>query len=83
VKEAVRLLLRRRWVHETHATREAHLWIYDRFSLPRLLLAAGFSDIRVVAPEISAISGWERWMLDRSDMGAYAFEPSLIVEARA
>jgi hypothetical protein len=83
MKEAARLLSRRRWVHETHATREAHLWIYDRFSLPRLLRAAGFSDIRVVGPEISAIDGWERWALDTSDVGAYPFEPSLIVEARA
>ncbi|HET9886249.1 MAG TPA: methyltransferase domain-containing protein, partial [bacterium] len=60
-KEAARLISRRRWVHETHASREAHLWIYDRFSLPRLLRTAGFSDIRVVSPENSAIDGWERW----------------------
>jgi SAM-dependent methyltransferase len=83
VKEAARILLRRRWVHETHATREAHLWIYDRFSLPRLLSAAGFSDIRVVGPDVSAIPGWERWALDRSEFGAHPFEPSLTVEARA
>ena len=83
VKEAARLLLRRRWVHETHATREAHLWIYDRFSLPRLLSAAGFSDVRVVGPDVSAIPGWERWALDTSELGAHPFEPSLTVEARA
>jgi hypothetical protein len=83
LKEAARILRRRRWVHETHATREAHLWIYDRFSLPRLLSAAGFSDIRIVGPDVSAIPGWERWSLDMSESGTYPFEPSLIVEARA
>jgi hypothetical protein len=83
VKEAARILRRRRWIHETHATREAHLWIYDRFSLPHLLSAAGFSDIRILGPDVSAIPGWERWSLDTSEFGAYPFEPSLIVEARA
>jgi len=83
LKEAGRVLLRRRWVHETHARREAHLWIYDRFSLPRLLLDAGFTDIRVVGPDTSAIAGWQRWTLDVSDSGAHPFEPSLIVEGRA
>jgi SAM-dependent methyltransferase len=82
LKEAARILRRRRWVHETHATREAHLWIYDRFSLPRLLSAAGFSDIRIVGPEVSAIPGWARWSLDMSEFGAYPFEPSLTLEAR-
>jgi SAM-dependent methyltransferase len=81
LKERLRLLAGQRWVHETHASREAHLGVYDRLSLPDLLGAAGFGSFRVVNAASSSIDLWDRWKLDVSDYGPHDFEPSLIVEA--
>lgn len=81
LKEQLRLLVGRRWVHETHVSREAHLGVYDRQSLPKLLGAAGFTGSTVVDASSSSIGLWERWKLDVSDYGSHEFEPSLFVEA--
>lgn len=60
---------------------EIHLWMYDRFSLTRLLEAAGFSKIEIQSPSSSNIPGWGRFELDIKD--GVAFDPtSLFVEAR-
>jgi hypothetical protein len=82
VKEALRLLRGARWVSEPHAIREAHLWIYDRFSLPKLLKKAGFDDVREVDAATSSIAEWPRWDLDRSTLDTHDFEPSLTFEAQ-
>lgn len=82
IKETLRLVRGHRWVNEPHAIREAHLWIWDRYSLPKLLREEGFVDIHPVATASSAIPDWRTVALDVSDHGPHDFEPSLIMEAR-
>ena len=48
---------------------EAHQWMYDRFSLQRLLASTGFKDISLVRPATSRIPGWERFHLDTTPEG--------------
>lgn len=43
---------------------EAHQWMYDRFSLNRLLRKAGFVDFRVVSARESRIPNWADYHLD-------------------
>jgi len=43
---------------------EVHQWMYDRFSLGRLLKKAGFTDYRVVSPTESRIPNWIDFHLD-------------------
>jgi SAM-dependent methyltransferase len=81
VRERARLFRGRRWVKEPHARREAHLWIYDRASMPKLLSSAGLASVCEVDSRTSGIGEWERWRLDVSDYGPHDFEPSLILEA--
>lgn len=60
---------------------EVHQWMYDRFSLSRLLSNAGFEDIKVKNSYESEIPDWELFELDVKDGRAYA--PSgLFIEAK-
>ncbi|MGB2963321.1 MAG: methyltransferase domain-containing protein [Anaerolineales bacterium] len=59
---------------------EKNLWMYDRFSLPRLLEKSGFRDIQVVDFNISQIESWSRYNFDQSERGNYPLEPSVYVE---
>lgn len=60
---------------------EIHMWMYDRFSLSRLLRGAGFEDIEIKTPYESSIPEWDKYELDVKD--GVAFDPaSLFVEAR-
>jgi len=60
---------------------EIHHWMYDRFSLARLLQGAGFSEVRVMDPYTSGIPSWESYALDVKDGRPY--DPaSLFMEAR-
>lgn len=43
---------------------EVHRWMYDRFSLGRILKEARFTDIAVCAPDVSRISGFAVYELD-------------------
>ena len=43
---------------------EIHQWMYDRFSLRRLLQQAGFDHIQVKTAFESSIKDWERFQLD-------------------
>lgn len=43
---------------------EVHLWMYDRFSLRRLMVEAGFVDIRQCAADESRIEGFNEYALD-------------------
>jgi len=81
LRERARLFRGARWVKEPHASREAHLWIYDRASLPKLLRSAGLASVREVDSRTSGIAEWSRWKLDVSDYAAHDFEPSLTMEA--
>ena len=59
---------------------EIHLWMYDRFSLARLLKENGFENIQVQGPFTSAIPDWGRYELDIKD-GKARFPTSLFMEA--
>ena len=62
---------------------EVHRWMYDRWSLARLLERAGFRDPRVTTAKESAIPGWSAYALDASPDGK-SFKPdSLYMEAQA
>jgi SAM-dependent methyltransferase len=60
---------------------EIHYWMYDRFSLARLLHQAGFAEIQVKDPFSSSIADWEVFELDVKN--GQVFDPtSLFMEAR-
>jgi hypothetical protein len=50
------------------ASGEIHQWMYDRFSLKRLLSDNGFKDIIQVSYNSSKIPNWEKYSLDEKDM---------------
>lgn len=60
---------------------EVHRWMYDRYSLRRLLAEAGLSDIRTCGPAESAIARFADYGLDVSN-GVTRKPNSLYVEAR-
>ena len=83
--------LRRQWRHHvgSEASRlgsfrlggEVHMWMYDRFSLARLLGQVGFVDARQVDPHTSAVPDWGQYELDVR-AGAVIDPRSLFMEAR-
>jgi SAM-dependent methyltransferase len=46
---------------------EVHRWMYDQFSLGRLLREAGFNDVVICAPKVSRIHGFSAYELDVTD----------------
>ena len=60
---------------------EVHMWMYDRFSLSRLLREIGFVDIEIKSPFESSIPEWDKYELDVKD-GAEFDPTSLFIEAR-
>ncbi len=56
------------------------MWMYDRFSLSRLLQSTGFQSIRVVCPHESSIPAWADYELDVRD-GIVCDPSSLFMEA--
>lgn len=63
-------------------SREAHLWLYDRLSLSRLLSQQGFVEVAVRDYKSSAIPNWEKYNFNQSEFGDYDIEPSLYVEGK-
>jgi predicted SAM-dependent methyltransferase len=61
---------------------EVHQWMYDRYSLGKLLERAGFENPVVQPASTSAIPDWERFQLDVSATGAVNKPDSLYMEAR-
>lgn len=60
---------------------EVHMWMYDRYSLAKLLRTCGFSDIDQKNSFESNIPDWPKYELDVKD--GLAFDPtSLFMEAR-
>lgn len=59
---------------------EIHMWMYDRFSLSRLLQNTGSQNIRAVGPHESSIPGWPDYELDVRD-GNVCDPSSLFMEA--
>lgn len=60
---------------------EVHQWMYDRFSLKRLLEQNGFCDIKVKTAFESTITGWNNYNLDTID-GKVRKPDSLFMEAK-
>jgi predicted SAM-dependent methyltransferase len=59
---------------------EVHMWMYDRFSLSRLLREVGFEQIEVKTPHESNIPQWNKYELDVKN-GAVFDPTSLFMEA--
>jgi SAM-dependent methyltransferase len=60
---------------------EIHLWMYDRYSLARILLDAGFTSPKTSSPTESNIPSWESYHLD-TEPGGRVYKPdSLYMEA--
>jgi SAM-dependent methyltransferase len=60
---------------------EIHYWLYDRYSLFKLLESCGFKEIRIKTPIDSEISNWGMYELDVKNDQVY--DPtSLFMEAR-
>lgn len=60
---------------------EVHMWMYDRYSLSRLLKKAGFEDIRIKSPFESDIARWSDYELDIKK-GKVLDHTSLFMEAK-
>jgi predicted SAM-dependent methyltransferase len=60
---------------------EIHQWMYDRFSLKRLLVNTGFINVEVKSPYTSNIPDWQRYKLDMNDNVIHA-PNALYVEAK-
>lgn len=64
-------------------TGEAHRWMYDRLSLPRLMEDCGLEDCAVKGFDESDIPHWDKYNLDISRYGEFPRKPdSLYVEGR-
>lgn len=59
---------------------EVHQWMYDRFSLTRLLERAGFAEVRICAATESRIPGYEKYSLDALN-GTARKPDSMYIEA--
>lgn len=60
---------------------ELHRWMYDQFSLTRLLKSAGFREIRMVSATESQIPNWTSYALDSGNDGRPHKPDSLFSEA--
>lgn len=61
---------------------EAHLWMYDRYSLARLLEAAGLKEVQVMRADTSQIPEFQKFELDVLPDGSVRKPDSLFMEAR-
>jgi SAM-dependent methyltransferase len=60
---------------------EVHQWMYDRFSLARLMLSAGFCEPTLRSPVDSAIPHWMKFNLDTLPDGSVVKPDSFFMEA--
>jgi predicted SAM-dependent methyltransferase len=60
---------------------EIHQWMYDRYSLAKLLESAGFNSPRSMGPAESVIPGWVAFNLDTEPDGSVYKPDSLFMEA--
>jgi len=60
---------------------EVHQWMYDRYSLSRLLISNGFEAIAPYTANSSRIPNWENFYLDTDIDGAILRPDSLFMEA--
>ncbi|MDJ0579618.1 glycosyltransferase [Crocosphaera sp.] len=60
---------------------EVHQWMYDRYSLERILTKTGFTDVKVCEAHESRIANFEQFGLDVTQEGRIRKPDSLFVEA--
>jgi SAM-dependent methyltransferase len=60
---------------------EVHQWMYDRFSLARLMSAAGFREPTLRSPVDSAVPDWTKFNLDTLPDGSVVKPDSFFMEA--
>jgi predicted SAM-dependent methyltransferase len=60
---------------------EAHLWMYDKYTLKSLLSESGFKEIELKQPNSSNIVNWNSFLLDINSDGSVYKEESLYMEA--
>jgi hypothetical protein len=60
---------------------EIHLWMYDRYSLAKLLESVGFRDPTALGPKESQIPDWNEFHLDTEPDGQIYKPDSLYMEA--
>ena len=85
-RKLVRVLLGARGLAEYDRGRfrfsgEIHNWMYDRYSLAKIVRAAGFMNPEVVGPAESRISKWDSFCLDTEPDGRVYKPDSLFMEA--
>lgn len=68
-------------IGEFRTSGEVHQWMYDSFSLARLLAETGFSDPRTVTATGSAIPDFASYNLDTDEHGTVKKPDSLFMEA--
>lgn len=61
---------------------EPHLWMYDKYSLSRLLKDVGFNDIKIKTVFESDIPNWNSYELELKDGLAYGTPNGLFIEAK-
>ena len=61
---------------------EAHLWMYDRYSLARLLETAGFTGPQVMQAHVSQVADFGTYHLDVLPDGSVRKPDSLFIEAK-
>lgn len=61
---------------------EVHLWMYDRYSLKKLLQVVGFENIQVLSANESNIPGFNAYLLDIEANGSVRKPDSLFMEAK-
>jgi len=59
---------------------EVHQWMYDRFSLARLMTAVGLDSPQLMTPQTSRISGWAEYHLEVGPDGAVHKPDSFVME---
>lgn len=59
---------------------QAHLWMYDRYSLKQLLQAAGFKQIRQCNADWSRIANFSKYRLDIAEDGSVRKPDSIFME---
>lgn len=60
---------------------EIHQWMYDRFSLKRLLVQNKFKDIKICQPTESRVPKWNSYNLDTNPDGTVYKPDSIFIEA--
>jgi predicted SAM-dependent methyltransferase len=68
-------------IAEFRETGEIHKWMYDRYSLPRLLERVGFTDCKCCAADESRIPNFNSYLLDINPDGTVRKPDSLFIEA--